>query len=180
MTAKLTIGREAEVVEALSNHTPTQAIAKNLGISPTTVQRVKNDHRELIEQASRQLIQECLHRIVQQTSNEVQEGAALSVKLLQILKDGSQAINVGDEDNPNYVELFPKEYVDALNKLLVRIDKKHELMLKSVGLYPSHAPSMVINNTVFNDNRTEVSAIVMGLLSSQGDTDLPDGVVIDV
>ena len=151
----------------LAQKLPHKQIAKTYDVHPNTVQNIKNNHRQLIEQASADIISNCLQSIVNQTTIETQNALILTKDLLFILKQPTTTILNQDSE---LIELFPKDRVNAINSFLARIDKKQELMLKAVGLYPSHAPSMIVNQTILNDNRATVSNVIMSFLSQCDDT----------
>lgn len=133
---------ETITVAELAKGTPQRAIAAQNGMSQSNVSRINHKHRELIQYEQAKLIDATLSTITDQTIREIN-------------------ITKGLTDT----ELLEPTKQQALS----RIDKKAEMILKSTGIAPSHAPSMHIVN-IFNDNsKTLISAQVTDLLGDQLD-----------
>lgn len=135
---------DAPVVALAAQGKSSRAIASTPGIniSHSTANRITQRHKELIQQEQAKLIDATLSTITDQTIREI-----------------NLAKNLTDAD------LLEPTKQQALS----RIDKKAEMILKSTGIAPSHAPSMHIVN-IFNDNsKTLISAEVTDLLGDQLD-----------
>jgi len=166
---KTPLDKEIAVCNELALNTPIREVANNHSLDKNTVLRIKKDHKELIEKASAQLLTESLQDIVDITTHEIKESAQLSRDLLTILKDSAVGV---DKDKP-----FPRDRLNAINDLLKRIDKKQELILKSAGILASPTASLVYNQTIFNDNKTQVSSVVLGLIGNAMDMEAPEELI---
>lgn len=136
---------EAAVIALSAQGKSSRAIADTPGvnISHSTANRITNKHKELIQQEQAKLIDATLSSITDQTIREINLAKRL------------------DDD-----QLLDPSKQQALS----RIDKKAEMILKSTGIAPSHAPSIHIQQ-IFQDNRkTLISSQVAELLDGQLDT----------
>jgi hypothetical protein len=121
----------------------TIANAPEVSVSHSTVNRITQRHKELIQKEQAKLIDATLSTITDQTIREINLAKTLT-----------------DED------LLEPTKQQALS----RIDKKAEMILKSTGIAPSHAPSIHIQQ-IFNDNsKTLISPQVSDLLGGQLDS----------
>ena len=145
--------RDAAIIAKAAEGGTCREIAKDpaVDVGYRTVNRITNKHKELIQAQSARIIENTLARIADRTIKEIDLAATLADN--QLLNPVNQSA-------------------------LARIDKKEETILKSVGIAPSHAPSIHVQN-IFNDNRkTILSPGVASLLHGKLD-EIIDGEVIE-
>lgn len=141
--------RDAKVVAARAQGKSVRKAAKELSISPTTIQRVSSKHKDIIDTQQARLVEATLPVIIDRTIKEINH---------------ANTINPADKDSQAY---------------LTRVDKKEENILKGVGIAPSHAPSIHIQN-IYNDNsKTILSPMVADLLSGKLDNMTIDAEIVE-
>jgi hypothetical protein len=127
------------------------------GISRHRVTVLNKKHRDLIQTAHANLIEQGLAKAISRTVSEID----MAGHLQKVLK--------GEAENNTTLES-----VHDINEYLKRVDKKEEMLLKSVGISPSISPSIHVQN-IFNDNRTTtLSPVVSALISGRLDELMAD------
>ena len=135
-------------------------IKKQTGVPKRTIARLTSKHKIFIQKVQADLVEKTLIDIEHRTVTEIQAGKKLTDYLL--LSEDEEG-SLRQSTNPTRFD-DPKD----MNTFLARLDKKEEGILKSVGILPSHAPSVHIQ-TILNDNRQTVLAPIVGaLLKSKG------------
>jgi len=146
-TGNVSLAKQGEIASLLSTGTMTHAdIAGAIGVDRQSVTRVNKKHREIIEQAHAALIERALPVSVERTLEEIETAAALQKTLTG--KGLNSTILKTNSDISDYLR---------------RVDKKEEMLMKSVGIAPSHAPSIHVQN-IYNDNRGTILSPVVGQL----------------
>ena len=133
-----------------------QTIADSTGMSRPTVSRLTKKHKHLIQEQQAKLVEQTLDTITGRTIQEIKAAKHLADVLIQ----------PGGRDNPTTNKTMLTDQED-IHKFLTRVDKKEEMILKSVGIAPSHAPSILIQN-ILNDNRSlTISPVIKELISGR-------------
>jgi hypothetical protein len=106
----------------------------------------------LIESNHARLIEAGLNRATNRMLSEIETAEKL------------QGALTGKEGNPTILEK-----AGEINEYLKRVDRKEEMLLKSVGIAPSAASSIFVQN-IYNDNsQTVLSPMVSQLLNGKID-----------
>lgn len=147
---------EAEAIASLSAGNSTRYAAAETGMSQSKVSRLNKKHKVLINSEQAKLVEQTLSTITSRTIQEITTASHLTNVLTQ----------PGGKDSPTINKTMLTDMED-INKFLARVDKKEEQILKSVGLLPSHAPSVLIQN-ILNDNRSmTISPVIKELISGR-------------
>lgn len=129
--------KEIEVIGLRAQGETQQAIEAITGISQPTISRLTSKHKDIIAATSAKYVEDTLPTILERTTKEIKY---------------ANTIDVAAKDNQAF---------------LTRVDKKEETILKGVGIAPSHAPSIHIQQ-IFNDNsKTVLSPIVADMLQGK-------------
>jgi hypothetical protein len=142
---------EAVAIAELAKGTPQRAIAAQTGISQPVISRINTKHKELIQAETAKLVEQTLSKITGRAIKEIKHVAALDAPALM------------DKDN---------------QQALARIDKKEEMILKSVGIAPSHAPSIHVQQ-IFNDNRKTILSPVVSEMFHGRMGEIIDGEIVE-
>jgi hypothetical protein len=145
------------------------AVAKDLGISRKTVNRLSQACKEDIERLTLELINESVPLI--------------KANHINTLKAAKQVLESKTESGEPDIEK-----IEAAKTLLNLSDKKEYRALLMMGIVPSHAPSVVVNqlfmgnqsNMVLDAGVQEALAGFAGHLTSPNDDDSSDSEVIDI
>jgi hypothetical protein len=130
--------KEALVIAHKATGKSARQTAIDTNIPRTTVRRLCAKHKDIIADEQAKIVEKCLSNIVDRTVKEIEFAKNMPV-------------NTDKE-----TQLF-----------LSRVDKKEDNILKGVGISPSHAPSIHIQN-IYNDNRKEViSPIIADMLQGK-------------
>ncbi|MCK5600994.1 hypothetical protein KAR91_03935 [Candidatus Pacearchaeota archaeon] len=141
-------------------------VAEATGTSNATVSRLGKKHRDLILEAQTNLLEQAIKPITERMIDEV----SIAIHLKDHLKDPNKT--------KNKTALEDKK--DMLTYIAM-VNKREEGLLKAVGILPTNAPSIHVQQ-IFNDNRkTVMSPQVADLLRGRMDEiteadfeDLPD------
>ena len=147
---------QAEVIASLAAGNSQTATAATTGIPQQTISRLNKKHKDLINTEQAKLVELTLSTITSRTIQEIQTAKHLTDVLTQ----------PGGKDSPTINNTILTDQED-IAKFLTRVDKKEEMILKSVGIAPSHAPSILIQN-ILNDNRSmTISPVIKELISGR-------------
>jgi len=116
-----------------------QAIAAQTGIPQQTVSRLSQKHKDIIAEQQARLVEQTLSTIVKRTIREVQT---------------ANSIDCQDKDSQEFLK---------------RVDAKELILLKSVGIAPSHAPSIHIQQIYNDHSKTLLSPIISDMLAGKLD-----------
>ncbi len=147
---------KVEAIASLEARNTQTATATTTGIPQQTVSRLNRKHKTLIQEQQAKLVEQTLDTITGRTIQEIAAAKHLTDVLTQ----------PGGKDNPTINKTILTDQED-IHKFLTRVDKKEEMILKSVGIAPSHAPSILIQN-ILNDNRSmTISPVIKELISGR-------------
>ena len=133
-----------------------EVIKDATGIPKPTLSRLNKKHKDLINTEQAKLVEHTLSTITGRTIQEISTAKHLTDVLTQ----------PGGKDSPTINKTILTDQED-IHKFLTRVDKKEEMILKSVGIAPSHAPSILIQN-ILNDNRSlTISPVIKELISGR-------------
>lgn len=133
-----------------------EMIKDTTGIPKPTLSRLNKKHKDLITSEQAKLVESTLSTITGRTIQEIEAAKHLTDVLTQ----------PGGKDNITTNKTILTDQED-IHKFLTRVDKKEEMILKSVGIAPSHAPSILIQN-ILNDNRQmTISPVIKELISGR-------------
>ena len=130
--------KEATIIAHKSTGKSTRQTAIDTNIPRTTVTRLTNKHKDIIANEQAKIVEKCLSNIVDRTVQEIEYAKNMPITT--------------DKD----AQIF-----------LSRVDKKEDNILKGVGISPSHAPSIHIQN-IYNDHRKEtISPVIQDMLQGK-------------
>jgi tRNA A-37 threonylcarbamoyl transferase component Bud32 len=135
-----------QALSGLINGEPQRAIAKRVGVSQPTIHRIRNELKDKLESFQLQLIDSAGQQTVDNISTTI--GRASSV-----LHDPT----IKHEDLSDHKTLLDLSH------------KKEVLVAQAMGILPSHSPATIINNIVFQDNRTSISPEIQQIMQHQLD-----------
>lgn len=148
--------KEAEVVAGIAAGNSQRHVSATTGIPQQTISRLNKKHKDLINHEQAKLVEQTLSTITSRTIQEITTAKHLTDVITQ----------PGGRDEPTINTTVLTDMED-ISKFLARVDKKEEQILKSVGLLPSHAPSVLIQN-ILNDNRSmSISPVIKELISGR-------------
>ena len=131
--------RDAEVIAERAKNTPIRAVAKQVGISTTTVQKIGNKHKEIIATQQARLVEATLPVIIDRAVKEINH---------------ANSMDVADKDAQTF---------------LARVDKKEETILKSVGIAPSNTQSMHVTQIYNDNRKETLNPNVASMLHGKLD-----------
>jgi len=114
-----------------------RSISAATGLSQPTVSRLSQKHKDIIATQQARLIEQTLTTIADRTIREVQT---------------ANAMDCSDKDNQEFLK---------------RVDAKELTLLKSVGIAPSHAPSIHIQQIYNDHSKTLLSPVIADMLSGK-------------
>lgn len=155
--------RDAAIVSQLATGKTQQVIADQYGIDRVRVAQIKKANQELVSQIANKIISETLPDIYETTKLDIETGK----KLAKIAKQTAGELS---ESQLQYKK---------------QTNKTTENILRSVGILPSSAPSVVFQNITNNTSHNKqlvVSESVLSMFQDQLSTfadvvDEPDNVV---
>jgi len=130
---------ESMAIALAGNGLPQREIACQTGLSQPTVSRLSQKHKDIIATQQARLIEQTLETIADRTIKEIST---------------ANTINCADKEHQEFLK---------------RVDAKELTLLKSVGIAPSYAPSIHVQQIYNDHSRTLISPIVQGLLSGKLD-----------
>jgi len=154
---QLTPQAELEIATYAAKGTPQREIAKQLGISPTTVNTKlkKAQVKALVERMGQELIARSAGLLVENHVLALQKAHKIQSRLAN---SESEEIEVGGEDDetegagkqaakPKRRRKIRSEELSESEKVILALaDKKEYRLGQMMGIFPSHAPSVLIQN----------------------------------
>lgn len=155
---------ENKAVQMIAKGDSQEAIAKELGVSQSTVSRFKESHKELIQRETEKLLKS-LPDITEQLLRDV----SLANKV-------SKALN-GEIEVTDLPSLLSDTKV--LTKFMELSYKKQSDILKAMGIYPTQTPSVFIQNIFQSGSQAVISPNIMTVLGEHLKKTLIDSDVVD-
>lgn len=160
----LTTVEKDEIIKRLAHGETPFRVSQGVGVSRASVNNIRRDNRNKIEQEAQRYL-DALPDMVKNDLKEIEDYYAISAKLRKALLEET------DEKN-----------MKALQDYCVYIDKRITDIKRSVGLYTSHAPSLVFQqlNVIGKDGNELLPMIsqLLGGVNQQSKCEVND--IIDV
>lgn len=147
------VNKEQQAIQLLALNKSTREVSKLTGIPQSTVSRLANRKKEEIKKQTERLI-EILPDIVGDIIRDVKTSTTLS-KLF-----------AGEIEIEEMPLLFAKE-TSILTKFMDLSYKTKTDVLKALGVYPSHAPSIFIQNLFQSEGSSLISEKILNLVGGR-------------
>lgn len=146
-------GEEKEVIQLLASGQPQEQIAEVIGVSQSTISRVAKKHQESIQKETERLLQS-LPDIIDQITRDIKTSNELSKALADPTPEGG------------LTNLSPLLLGNSkiLTKFMELSYKKQSDVLRAVGILPSVAQSVFIQNLIQKNTTNILSPVVMRVL----------------
>lgn len=177
MPDELRVKQDVIIPRLAAGHTQV-AIAKDLGISQPAVSKLAKQVKQQIKDAQLRLINAGIDQAI---TNQLDK--------LQASKDVINNKAVTKEIDGEEVEVIPEVIPGVENSVTLQLgDKVEARLMTMVGILPSHAPSVVLNQLFLGSQSTmvldagvqEALAGFAGHLASSNDDDTSDSEIIDI
>lgn len=147
---------EAEAIASIAAGNSQRYVAASTGLSQPTICRLNKKHKDQINHEQAKLVEQALTTTTDGTIQELHTAKHLIDVIAQ----------PGGKDNPTINKTALTD-VDQILKFLGMAAKTREMLLKSVGIAVSHAPSINIQ-TILNDNRQmTISPVIQELIGGR-------------